>query len=512
MAKSKAKSDGKAIDTEEKETKKAAPAKKAAAKKEPAKAKATAKKEPKDHFSPELRETMELLGVTKELDDLEREFKLAASSVDTEARKSTCVSSGLLMTDLMLAGGIYGGGWYTILGPEGSCKTTHLMCWLEQLFMSDIPIIQHWDYEGSTTPDYMQSILEGRGSKLDVRNLFGQRHPDKPDEWLVEPRIRYYPESEGERFYKAVGNLLKRLPDKMCINGIWYLGFERTKTNISRLKGKYDTKLSTKYGRLMVESPNGGQMQALFILDSFPAMTAEIDDEGEGSNGLALDARMHSKHYKKVRSKLKRKNATLVGVNQVRLNPGARFGNPEYEPCGNAIKHASDARIRQAGRAIPHGTGQIEEEDSVLVGGGVDQYRYIHMRAVKNKLGVDNLEIWHRLWAVDGEGKGRGICPVWDTFQYLKSTGQCDGTMKKMHIKLHDGSFEMKKMNWIDFKSLILLTGKDLKEHCEEMGIEKNPRLREKCFKQVAKGDGMSYYFDTLNGIAHDDEDDDDDL
>ncbi|QJT70977.1 protein RecA [Vibrio phage vB_VcorM_GR7B] len=493
---------GKAVDTEEKP------------KKTPKKATAAKKTSPSKSalaVSEALQDTYDLLGVSSLLDDMEREFKLASSSTDTDARSSTCVSSGLLMTDLMLAGGIYGGGWYTILGPEGSCKTTHLMCWLEQLFMSDIPIIQHWDYEGSTTPDYMQSILEGRGSKLDVKRLFGLRDPDHPEKWAVEPRIRYYPESEGERFYKAVGNLLKRLPDKLCINGIWYLGFERTKQNISRLKGKYDTKLSTKYGRLMVESPNGGQMQALFILDSFPAMTAEIDDEGEGSNGLALDARMHSKHYKKVRSKLKRKNATLVGVNQVRLNPGARFGNPEYEPCGNAIKHASDARIRQAPRAIPHGTGSIEEEDSCLIEGGTDQYKYIHMRAVKNKLGVDNLEVWHRLWMVDGEGKGRGIDPVWDTFQYLKSTGQCDGTMKKMNITLHDGSFEISKLSWFDFKCLVLLTGADLRAHCEELGIDKNPKLREKCFKQIASGDGMKHYFNTLNGALYDEEEEDED-
>lgn len=813
----------------------------------------------------------------------------------------------------------------------------------------------------STTPDYIQNILEAQGSNIDVRHIFGMRHPELQDKWIIPPRMRYYAESEGERFYIAMGQMLKALPDKVCVNGDWYLGFERTKQNISKYKGKYDAKLSSKFGKLMVPSPNGGAIQALIILDSFPAMTPADDDEGEGTKGLALDARMHSKHYKKVRSKLKRKNATLVGVNQIRLNPGARFGNPEYEPCGMAIKHAcitgstllntsnglitardafenapskaasikgserlalfskmgvsriweatldhgfhvegkpdhkvyalqpggietewcklsdiqrnthvaikvgsnvwpkknakisdfcyvpnatatsktahypfpaamttelaellgllcadgnlrdnhirfttknvkvkdqvtslfnscfsvdltdewklcedeawrldwfssfiaqyleylgcynksarqkevpwcirrstkeivvaflrnwisldtsfspseaifttfsnkaldqiqnlllnlgivsskrftrskythfdrlqgaddsetgvggslyfsgsdykelvltlninmnltehgssvvlkcssttkfnlpdsifdfwrtplnkyfrwvkeylkrntltakdlldksvikafkaytstlrtsqqreanilsmeaclaiakttvknnlvwlgvsdvnitepqmtydalmpdthslitngivshnSDARIRQSPRAIPHGSGQIEEEPSVLVEGGVDQYRYIHARAIKNKLGINNLEAWYRLWMVDGEGKGRGLCPVYDTYQYLKSTGQCTGSMKKMSI--NTDVLEISNLSWVDFKALILLRGKDLKAHCEELGLKKNPKLREFCFEQVSSGVGIELYYANINGSLQNEDDDD---
>lgn len=39
-------------------------------------------------------------------------------------------------------------------------------------------------------------------------------------------------------------------------------------------------------------------------------------------------------------------NAMIVMVNQLRMAPGVRFGNPEYTPGGNAVRYYSAVRVR----------------------------------------------------------------------------------------------------------------------------------------------------------------------
>ena len=175
-------------------------------------------------------------------------------------------------------------------------------------------------------------------------------------------------------------------------------------------------------------------------------------------------------------------------------------GPTEYEPGGNALRFSSDCRISNRPRAVPHASGQLEEEDSVIFNGGSDTYRYILARTIKNKFGPPFLEAWYRIWVSDPKGEGHGLDPVWDTYSYLKATGQISGSMgKTLTISLPQVTIE--KIKWLDFKSLILLSGDELKAYCKQLGIEKNPRIRETCFEQVQEGTGTERYFRTLHGL-----------
>lgn len=491
-----------AKDPKKKAVKKAAPAKRATKKEEveekevkkPAK-KVAEKKPAKKTKQPKLLDdtmlqTLELMNAEAIIEEVETHNKVTRGSTDLTILAEARVSTGLLMTDIMLAGGIYPGGWYTVAGGEGSGKSTHLMSWLGSLAQSPIPLLSVWDYEGTMTPDYIQNILRTQGHDVDVNSLFGVKGID--GEWIVPPRMYYYNETEGEKFYKTMSSILARLPDKINLDGTWYLAFDNSKENMSRLKGRY----RKHRGKLLIESPNGAAMQAIILLDSYPAMTPESDADDDGSNALAQDARMHSKHAKKVWSKLKKKMATVIGVNQLRVNPGVRFGNPNYEPGGAMLKHVSSARIQQFARSIPEhlpGKGPTLEEDSVTCDGGTDTYRYICMRAVKNKLGIDGLEIWHKLWISDADGQGNGYCPVFDTMQYLEKTGQMVKGKKTFDIIMTDGTV-IEGMTYMDMKSLLLLRGADFKALLKEWEI-KDPKIREKCFKQMASGEGQKLFF-----------------
>jgi len=458
-----------------------------------------------DTKKPDVYAVMKLLDSARTVEQVQKKFKLAGATTDIEARRSTAVSTGLLTTDLLLNGGVYPSGWYTFFGLEQSAKSTHMMTAMTAMFHSGVPILAYFDPEGATSPDYIEAIAHATSTQatgsLDIKKVFGVRHP-KTGDWVIEPRIHYSPENGLETVWKSIAAMLRRLPDKIYTEGEWWLLFDNTKENISRFKGQGDTKVGKRYGKIAIKSLDGGTAQALIIVDSYPALVSEVDDTDDGSNAIGTDARGHSKHVPKIKGQLKRKHCTLVGVNQLRDSINLTGSGPKfYEPGGHALKFYSDARMQQTPRSVPHGSGQLELEDSVLHNGkGEDQYRYICMRPTKNKFGVPHLEGWYRIWQSDPTGKGHGFCPVYDAWQYLKSTGQATGSIgRKIDIQL--GRLSITGLTWLDFKRLILLEGEELKDFCKAKGLKKNPLIRERCFKQLRSGVGIDKYFTTLHKL-----------
>jgi hypothetical protein len=291
------------------------------------------------------------------------------------------------------------------------------------------------------------------------------------------------------------------LPDKVFHDKRWWYVFENTKVNKSVVGSDYNKKLFSETGMFYTEAEDGGRLQALILLDSYQAMNPGSQEKDDPSAALAQDARMHAANIKQVRGKLRKKHCAVVGVSQLRVNPGQRFGNPEYLSGGNALKHAADCRNKQVARSSPHGSGLIEEEASVLIDGGVDTYKYVHVKNEKNKFATPHCSGWLRIW-IDHEGEGRGFCPAYDCFQYLVATGRIPlgssakdkGQIpKKLSLTWPEHKIDW-ELSWLDFKGLILLEGAELKEHCKNLGIDKNPRIRTRCQAEMDDGSGFSLY------------------
>ena len=184
------------------------------------------------------------------------------------------------------------------------------------------------------------------------------------------------------------------------------------------------------------------------------------------------------------------------------------------------VSHNSDCRIRLASRALSAvvngGKGYEETEDSYN-GEGEDTYRYVHARAIKNKLSVPNLECFLRIWITDADGAAMGIDPVFDTFQYLEMTGQISGPRKKMVLKLR--KHDEVTLDWGQLKTLVLGSRKEVAKVCDKIGLEKM-FIREFCRKQLNKGVGIDLFFENKknaklaskakNKAAESDDDDDD--
>lgn len=287
----------------------------------------------------------------KMLDDIE--VSLGLSQMDVKASR-TFTSTGLLVLDLMLSGGMVTGAWYTIYGGEQSSKSTLVLNQIARAVGMDIPQLLYFDYEGSFSSDYFLQIARHVGvispktSDGDAHNLlFGLK--DDNDKWVIPPRIRYYPLSIGERFFDYLARLQRILPDKLYRNKKWWYVYEGDKKGKAQLKGReYDAKLYRTTGKYWVEAENG-LPQALVITDSYPAMNPEKYDVDDPSDAMAMQARMFATHIKRVKGRMSSKRITVLGVNQLRLRPAVSFGNPEYEPGGEALKfycYSSDTLLQ----------------------------------------------------------------------------------------------------------------------------------------------------------------------
>lgn len=101
----------------------------------------------------------------KLLDDTEKSYRLTQASVDPEARKTSCVSTGLLSLDLFFGGGYIGGAWYTFFGGEQSAKSTSLSTAMAMLANAGVKGT-YWDFEGCLTASQTISTEDEEGNRV----------------------------------------------------------------------------------------------------------------------------------------------------------------------------------------------------------------------------------------------------------------------------------------------------------------------------------------------------------
>ena len=144
----------------------------------------------------------------------------------------------------------------------------------------------------------------------------------------------------------------------------------------------YAEKLGVDVDELLVSQPDTGE-QALeitdmlvrsgavdvIVVDSVAALTPKAEIEGEmGDSHVGLQARLMSQALRKLTGNIKRSNAMVIFINQIRMKIGVMFGSPETTTGGNALKFYSSVRldIRRIG-AIKKGDEVIGNQTRVKV-------------------------------------------------------------------------------------------------------------------------------------------------
>ena len=125
------------------------------------------------------------------------------------------------------------------------------------------------------------------------------------------------------------------------------------------LDPSYAEKLGVNVDELLVSQPDTGE-QALeitdmlvrsgavdiIVVDSVAALTPKAEIEGEmGDSHMGLQARLMSQALRKLTGNIKRSNAMVIFINQIRMKIGVMFGSPETTTGGNALKFYASVRI-----------------------------------------------------------------------------------------------------------------------------------------------------------------------
>ena len=153
------------------------------------------------------------------------------------------------------------------------------------------------------------------------------------------------------------------------------------------LDPEYAKKLGVKIDDLLVSQPDTGE-QALeiveslvrsgkidvVVIDSVAALTPKDEIEGEmGAHHVGKQARLMSQALRKLTAIVAKTKTMVIFINQIRMQIGVFFGNPETTTGGKALKFYSSVRLDI--RRI----AQIKKGEEV-VGGRV------RVKVVKNKV------------------------------------------------------------------------------------------------------------------------------
>lgn len=150
---------------------------------------------------------------------------------------------------------------------------------------------------------------------------------------------------------------------------------------------EYSKKIGVKIDELLLSQPDYGE-QALeiaeslirsgkidvIVVDSVAALTPKDEIEGDvGAHHVGKQARLMSQALRKMTAIVARSKTVVIFINQIRMQIGVMFGNPETTPGGKALKFYSSVRLDV--RRI----AQIKKGEEV-VGGRV------RVKVVKNKV------------------------------------------------------------------------------------------------------------------------------
>jgi len=117
----------------------------------------------------------------------------------------------------------------------------------------------------------------------------------------------------------------------------------------------------------------------VIVLDSIANLQVPQEIEADvGKALMAAVARFLTVELKKLTPGVAKANVAMIGINQVRVNPGQMFGNPEDTPGGKALKHACSVMVE---------VGPMSGEENIILDSREEKQGHkIKAKITKNKL------------------------------------------------------------------------------------------------------------------------------
>ena len=187
---------------------------------------------------------------------------------------------------------------------------------------------------------------------------------------------------------------------------------------------EYAARLGVKTDELLISQPDTGE-QALeivdslvrsgkldvIVIDSVAALTPKDEIEGDmGAHHVGKQARLMSQALRKLTAIVAKSKTIVIFINQIRMQIGVMFGNPETTPGGKALKFYTSVRLDI--RRI----AQIKKGDEVMGG-------RVRVKVVKNKVAAPFRQTEFDLMYNEGISKEGEIIALGEKMEILTKSG-----------------------------------------------------------------------------------------
>ncbi|OHB09648.1 MAG: recombinase RecA [Candidatus Zambryskibacteria bacterium RIFCSPLOWO2_12_FULL_45_14] len=187
---------------------------------------------------------------------------------------------------------------------------------------------------------------------------------------------------------------------------------------------EYSKRLGVKIGELLISQPDTGE-QALeivdslvrsgkidvIVIDSVAALTPKDEIEGDmGAYHVGKQARLMSQALRKLTAIVAKSKTIVIFINQIRMQIGVMFGNPETTPGGKALKFYTSVRLDI--RRI----AQIKKGDEVMGG-------RTRVKVVKNKVAAPFRQTEFDLMYNEGISREGELIALGEKFGLIQKSG-----------------------------------------------------------------------------------------
>lgn len=187
---------------------------------------------------------------------------------------------------------------------------------------------------------------------------------------------------------------------------------------------EYSKRLGVKIDELLISQPDTGE-QALeivdslvrsgkldvIVIDSVAALTPKDEIEGDmGAYHVGKQARLMSQALRKLTAIVAKSKTIVIFINQIRMQIGVMFGNPETTPGGKALKFYTSVRLDI--RRI----AQIKKGEEIMGG-------RIRVKVVKNKVAPPFKQTEFDLMYNEGISREGEMIALGEKMGIVKKTG-----------------------------------------------------------------------------------------
>jgi recombination protein RecA len=187
---------------------------------------------------------------------------------------------------------------------------------------------------------------------------------------------------------------------------------------------EYAKRLGVKIHELLISQPDTGE-QALeiveslvrsgkmdvIVIDSVAALTPKDEIEGDmGAHHVGKQARLMSQALRKLTAIVAKSKTIVIFINQIRMQIGVMFGNPETTPGGKALKFYTSVRLDI--RRI----AQIKKGEEVMGG-------RVRVKVVKNKVAAPFRQTEFDLMYNEGISREGEIIALGEKFGIIQKSG-----------------------------------------------------------------------------------------